>query len=90
VKIDAPLLFFHGETDSLALPAEALRNYAAARGPKWIVWFEHCGHSQGRLEFPDRYHEALLGFFEENGLLQPKGLGTEAPFAAGLRSGFAD
>ena len=69
-KIDAPLLFFHGESDSLALPSEALRNYAAAKGSKRIVWFERCGHSQGRLEFPDRYHEALIEFFEQNGLLR--------------------
>lgn len=69
-KVDKPVLFLHGEADSLALPSEARRNFASARGPKRIVWFERCGHSQGRLEFPDRYHAALLAFCEENGMLR--------------------
>lgn len=63
-----PVLLFHGTKDDLALPSEARRNFEALPGPKEIVWFEGCGHSEGRWLFPDRYHEALVGFMERAGL----------------------
>jgi pimeloyl-ACP methyl ester carboxylesterase len=66
-KVTIPLLFLHGEKDSLALPSEARRNFEAAKGPKSIVWFAGCGHSEGRWEQAEKYHEALLGFFEAQG-----------------------
>ncbi len=62
---EAPVLFMHGKSDSLAEPAEAQRNYDALTGPKKIVWFEGLGHSEGRLEEPEKYHDELLRFIRD-------------------------
>jgi pimeloyl-ACP methyl ester carboxylesterase len=69
-NVEIPILFFHGRSDSLALPAEAERNFAAARGAKEIVWFDGCGHSEGRWLQAPKYHEALIRFFEMNDLIE--------------------
>ncbi len=70
-RVEVPLLFMHGDSDSLALPSEAKRNFEAAAGPKTIVWFERCGHSEGRWEQAPKYHVALIGFFEAYGFFRP-------------------
>jgi uncharacterized protein len=57
-----PVLFLHGDSDNLALPAEAERNKAACTGTTELVWFPGCGHSEGRWEQFERYNSALLGF----------------------------
>jgi pimeloyl-ACP methyl ester carboxylesterase len=71
-KVEIPLLFLHGERDNLALPSEARRNFDSAKGPKRIVWFERCGHSEGRWEQAAKYHDALFSFLEESGVLVPQ------------------
>ena len=63
-----PVLFMHGSRDNLALPEGAARNFEAAAGPKTIVWFEGCGHSEGRWLQPEKYRAALLNFLRENSL----------------------
>ncbi len=73
---EKPALFFHGRCDNLALPSEAIRNFAAACGPKEIVWFEGCGHSEGRWEQPELYREALLAFLKEHGFVEEEGMVT--------------
>lgn len=65
-----PVLLLHGAQDDLALPSECRRNYDACPGPKALVWFEGCSHSEGRWEQPDRYFAALFGFLERNGILK--------------------
>ncbi len=64
-----PILFFHGKSDTLALPAEAERNVAAHRGEHQIEWFERCGHSEGRWLHPERYWETLNGFLRKHDFL---------------------
>lgn len=57
-----PVLIFHGECDTLALPGEAFRNQAACQGPVELIWLADCGHSEGRWLHPERYNAALLDF----------------------------
>ena len=64
-----PVLFLHGSKDNLALPSHAQRNIDAHSGPHTVVWFEGCGHSEGRWEQPEKYQEALVTFFQEQGIL---------------------
>ena len=64
-----PILFLHGAKDNLALPTEAQRNFEACTGPKTIVWFEGCGHSEGRWLHPERYRQAIESFLAEHHLL---------------------
>jgi len=61
---DVPVLVIHGDADTLALPAEATRNFEACTGPKEIVWLPKMGHSEGRWEMPEKYNEALFGFLK--------------------------
>jgi alpha-beta hydrolase superfamily lysophospholipase len=63
-----PVLFFHGSRDTLAHPAGARRNYEAASGPKRIVWFEGCGHSEGRWLQPELYHSELAEWLSAQGM----------------------
>jgi pimeloyl-ACP methyl ester carboxylesterase len=69
---DVPVLFFHGRSDTLALPGEAMRNFEATPGPKEIVWFDRCGHSEGRWEQAEKYHRELFSFLERQGFLREK------------------
>jgi alpha-beta hydrolase superfamily lysophospholipase len=64
-----PILFLHGDSDNLALPSEAEHNFNVYRGPKSIVWFEGCRHSEGRWNFPDKYRAAVDQFLEKNELI---------------------
>lgn len=59
-----PILFFHGDVDTLALPSEAVRNQAACQGPTAMVWLKGCGHSEGRWIHPGLYNGELLAFLE--------------------------
>lgn len=65
-----PILFLHGSKDNLALPSEAQKNFDTYQGPKSIVWFEGCGHSEGRWLQPDKYHDAVDDFFESHGMVK--------------------
>ncbi|AIE87921.1 alpha/beta hydrolase [Fimbriimonas ginsengisoli] len=64
-----PTLILHGKSDTLALPAEAQRNFDACIGPKQIVWFPRMGHSEARWELADEYLQALFAFLEEQGIV---------------------
>ena len=63
---DIPVLFFHGDCDTLALPSEAKRNIAACKGPARVVWLEGCGHAEGRWIHPDLYYKELSAFLDEH------------------------
>lgn len=67
-----PTLILHGEADTLALPAEARRNFEACAGPKEIVWFPRMGHSEARWEMPTEYSAGLFGFLERQAFLPPR------------------
>lgn len=60
-----PVLFFHGEVDTLALPSEAVRNQQACQGPTSLVWLKGCGHSEGRWIHPVLYNGELSAFVEQ-------------------------
>ncbi len=64
-----PVLFLHGKKDVLALPKEANRNRGAHPGEGDIVWFEGCGHAEGRWIHPLLYDESLLSFLKGAGFL---------------------
>ncbi len=61
-KIQVPMLFVHGDSDTLALPDQARRNVAAAGDRGQIEWFQGCNHSEARWVYPARY-EGLLDKF---------------------------
>jgi len=60
-----PVLILHGNADDLALPSEANRNQAACDAK--LVWFDGCGHSEGRWLQPELYNTSLLEFLRQNG-----------------------
>ena len=59
-----PVLFMHGDKDSLALPSESKNNQAACEGPTSVVWLAGCGHSEGRWLAPDLYNRELIAFLK--------------------------
>lgn len=65
-----PILVLHGSSDPLATPSEAKRVFDAIQGPKQIVWFDRCGHSEGRWLQPDRYKTAVIDFLRDNEFLE--------------------
>lgn len=67
LRPETAVLMIHGDRDTLALPSEAKRNYEAIPGPKQELWFERCGHSEGRWLYPDLYRGALAKFLDESG-----------------------
>lgn len=67
-RVERPVLVLHGTADDLALPREARSNHAALSDSPEIVWFERCGHTEGRWVQPDRYLNSIETFLEERGL----------------------
>lgn len=63
-----PVLLMHGDCDTLALPSEAVANLEALGDRAEVVWFDTCGHSEGRWLQPQRYMGALMGFLDRLGL----------------------
>jgi pimeloyl-ACP methyl ester carboxylesterase len=66
---EKPVLFFHGRCDTLAEPSGAERNYVAAVGPKKIVWFEGCNHSEARWLQAEAYRKEMGRWLTSVGLL---------------------
>ena len=66
---DQPVLLMHGRQDVLASADQAQENFDAIPGPKTIVWFEGCNHSEGRWEQSPKYREALFQFLGEHGFI---------------------
>lgn len=64
-KTNVPVLFFHGDEDTLALPSEALRNQECCKGSTKMVWLPGCGHAEGRWIHPVLYNGALAQFVGE-------------------------
>lgn len=64
-----PALILHGDRDDLAPPSDALRNQEAAGAHARLIWFEGCGHSEGRWMHPELYHRELLSFLQACGFL---------------------
>jgi pimeloyl-ACP methyl ester carboxylesterase len=66
---DIPVLLLHGDKDILATPDDAARNLAACKGKAELVWFEGCGHSEGRWLHPVKYRQAIAAFLSRNQIL---------------------
>lgn len=66
---ETPVLILHGKRDNLALPSQALRNFEACRRGT-LEWFDNCGHSEGRLNQPEKYLAVLQRFLEEHGVVR--------------------
>jgi len=64
-NVKIPTLFLHGGSDTLATPAEAKRNLSHAPAGAEMVWFEGCGHSEGRWVDPARYRQAVQDFLKK-------------------------
>ncbi len=60
-QVKAPVLILHGDCDTLATVLEAKRNEAACVDVE-TVWFERCGHSEGRWLQPEKYNAAVEEF----------------------------
>lgn len=67
-----PMLFMHG-TDDLVAPVKAAgKNLHAMGAGVEAVWFDGCGHSEGRWEQPETYRTTLLRFLATNGFIEAK------------------
>jgi pimeloyl-ACP methyl ester carboxylesterase len=64
-----PVLLLHGDRDRLTPVSVARRNFEAILGPKHIVIFEGCVHSEARWMLPEQYMDALLAFLVEHGAI---------------------
>jgi hypothetical protein len=64
--VKVPVLILHGDRDNLATVAEAKRNEAACAGHVKTVWFEGCGHSEGRWLQPEKYNLAVTEFVQNS------------------------
>jgi len=69
-KIGKPVLVMHGDRDRLADVKEARRNIEALGPNAEVVWFEGCGHSEGRWEQPEKYQRCLQAYLERIGVLE--------------------
>jgi alpha-beta hydrolase superfamily lysophospholipase len=58
-RTSVPVLFVHGDCDTLAEPFQADRNMDAVGSRGEIVWFERCGHSEGRWLQPEKYYRSV-------------------------------
>lgn len=67
-RLRIPVLFLHGERDTLSIASDARRNAERCGGPHELVWFERCNHSEGRWIHPERYRNAMLNFLKCHGL----------------------
>jgi len=61
-RVNCPVLVLHGEKDDLAPPSEAERNLASLPAGTKVVWFQGCGHTEGRWVYPDVYWQAVKEF----------------------------
>jgi pimeloyl-ACP methyl ester carboxylesterase len=68
-QVKAPALVLHGTADTLAPPAAAEINFTALGGPKELVWFEGCQHSEARWVQTEAFYGAVLNFMRTNGWL---------------------
>ncbi|HMS54544.1 MAG TPA: alpha/beta fold hydrolase [Fimbriimonadaceae bacterium] len=58
-QITEPILFIHGEADTLATAEDARRNIKHARDPKEELWFPGRNHAEFRWEEPEKYLSEL-------------------------------
>jgi pimeloyl-ACP methyl ester carboxylesterase len=63
------ILVMNGDKDLVAAPRQVLCNVKALGPEAEAMWFEGCGHSEGRWEQPDRYYSQLLQFLRKDGFL---------------------
>ncbi|MDK3157953.1 alpha/beta fold hydrolase [Kamptonema cortianum] len=61
-NLRVPTLFIHGTHDMLIAPGHAKRNYAAAAGPKELVWIPLAGHNDVMATDMDTYIYSLVRF----------------------------
>ncbi len=59
-----PVLFLHGERDTLALPVEAQRNIDACGERATVLWLPGSNHAEGRWLHPDLYWNTVLTFLQ--------------------------
>lgn len=64
-----PMLFLHGTFDDIARPEAAERNLSYAGPEAKVVWFEGCGHSEGRVVRPELFNESIAAFLKDRNLL---------------------
>ena len=62
---EIPLLFIHGETDSLIPPEHSLRMKEATRGYAELLLFPGAGHASCVFADPERYAETVRAFVKK-------------------------
>lgn len=60
-----PILFIHGQKDTLVPPKMAERMYEVCAAPKRIVRFEEAIHARSFARYPEEYKRATLGFISD-------------------------
>lgn len=58
-----PVIFIHGTADDFVLPENSLRNYAACRSEKEMIWIDGAGHGCAHHKSPQKYEKAVDNFF---------------------------
>ena len=69
-KATVPILFLHGDADTLIPPATLSDLYNNCNSPKEIHMFKNSIHAQGITDYPEEYNQVIHDFLLKNNLLQ--------------------
>ena len=64
-KLQKPILFIHSKEDVFSLPEKAQVLYDKCQSEKRLVWFDHGAHSRVRINDPEGYDRAIIGFYRD-------------------------
>ncbi len=67
--LPVPVLLIHGTRDLLIRPHHALKNFAAAKNPRGLLWIEGAGHNDVLVTNPDEYQKGIKQFARDTGPL---------------------
>ena len=68
-KDTAPILFLHGDADTLIPPAALYDLYNNCHAPKQMHIFKNSIHAQGIADYPEEYNQTVRDFLLENNLI---------------------
>lgn len=68
-KAKAPILFLHGDADTLIPPATLYDLYNNCQAPKEMHMFKNSIHAQGITDYPEEYNNVIYNFLQKNNLI---------------------
>ena len=68
-KATSPILFLHGDADTLIPPAALYDLYNNCQAPKQIHIFKNSIHAQEIVDYPEEYNQTIRNFLQENNLI---------------------